>query len=371
TVDHIDGVKNCLDIVDLVQDDKFFILYARALQTIQARDQHAWDSYFQIAGIHGIPYTEYVKEQLSLNLCQAGYCTHGQTLFPVWHRPYVLLCEVFAIEAAKKSIVDIEAWAQAAQDLHLPFWDWEVIKNEQIRIVDYDGKKISVSNPLRLVADQVREKTYDMLVYNDKWELFSNHAESDDDLRYTPRTFYTSKDRAWTSANVADTSQFGYSCPEFNKLVGGSKEHIRDATDDFVDKHYGSRRLPGLAQAVTNSGFTSQVYELEMLDWLIHVTFRKFELNDSFTILFYFGFVHLDQYIARDKGSFNSNAVKEYLKGKKLSHKFFTDDEKPLMKVRVEGRTVTLALRPGQTRARIDKSHSIVTLDDVITCVSA
>ncbi|KXN93237.1 Polyphenol oxidase 2 [Leucoagaricus sp. SymC.cos] len=195
------------------------------------------------------------------------------------------------------------------------------------------------------------------------------------DIPLTP--FYTSKDRAWTSANLADTSQPGYSCPEFDKLVGGSKEHIRYPIDDFVDKHYGSRRLPGLAQAVTNPGFTSQVYadELEMLDWVIHVTFRKFELNDSSTILFYLGtdggdthqsenyagtintfheltpetcancknnkdmaqqgFIHLDQYIARDKGSFEPNAVMEYLKGKKLSRNLFTGDEKPLTFLKV------------------------------------
>ncbi|KXN83343.1 Polyphenol oxidase 2 [Leucoagaricus sp. SymC.cos] len=548
TVGPTGGIKNRLDIVDFVKDEKFLTLYVRALQAIQARDQHSWVSFFQVAGIHGLPFTEWAKEQPSLSPYQAGYCTHGQPLFPTWHRPYVALYEQTiqeaANEAAKKFTVDKEAWAQAAQDLRQPYWDWgfqlvppdEVIKNEQIRIVDYDGKKISVPNPIlhytfhpidpsfaryanfntwkttvrnpdrnkredisgkmSLEADQVREKTYNMLKFNENWDLFSNHAEFDDqhansleavhddihgivgygqirghmthpyfaafdpifwmhhsnvdrllslwsamnpDVWVTPgndrdgtmgiapntevnkdtplEPFYNSKDQAWTSANLADTSQFGYSYPDFDDLIGGSKELIRDAIENLVDERYGARRPRGATDSALNllsnfKGVTDDHDdELKMYDWTIHATFRKFELDDSFALLFYFGadggniyqsqnyvgtintfrgstpetctncqnnencvqegFVHLNHYIARDKGSFEPEAVKEYLKEKKLSYKLFTDEEKPLtsLKVRVEGRP--LLLGPGETRPTFDKSQSIVTFDDVVTFVSA
>jgi tyrosinase len=155
-----------------------------------------------------------------------------------------------AIEAAKKFTVDQEAWTQAAQDLRQPYWDWgfelvppdEVIRTEQIQIVDYNGEHVSVHNPILryqfhpidpsfkpyanfnswkstvrnpdrnkredipgliryslerypyvhilieaiphrkmgIEADQIREKTYNMLKFNESWELFSNHGEFDD-----------------------------------------------------------------------------------------------------------------------------------------------------------------------------------------------
>jgi hypothetical protein len=63
-------------------------------EAIQDRDQRSYDSFFQIAGIHGLPFTEWAKAQPSLDGYKAGYCTHGQPLFPTWHRPYVALYEV-------------------------------------------------------------------------------------------------------------------------------------------------------------------------------------------------------------------------------------------------------------------------------------
>lgn len=51
-------------------------------------------SFFQIASIHGLPYTSWngVGEDYSAEA--SGYCTHGSVLFPTWHRPYVALYEV-------------------------------------------------------------------------------------------------------------------------------------------------------------------------------------------------------------------------------------------------------------------------------------
>lgn len=52
------------------------------------------DSFFQIAGIHGLPYISWngVGEESPAEA--AGYCTHSSVLFPTWHRPYVSLFEV-------------------------------------------------------------------------------------------------------------------------------------------------------------------------------------------------------------------------------------------------------------------------------------
>jgi len=59
--------------------------------------QDATKSFFQVAGIHGLPYIPWddaTGEPFDPNTQWGGYCTHGSVLFPTWHRPYVMLYEV-------------------------------------------------------------------------------------------------------------------------------------------------------------------------------------------------------------------------------------------------------------------------------------
>ena len=51
-------------------------------------------SFFQVAGIHGLPYIPWDGVTGDPDAQWAGYCTHGSVLFPTWHRPYVMLYEV-------------------------------------------------------------------------------------------------------------------------------------------------------------------------------------------------------------------------------------------------------------------------------------
>jgi tyrosinase len=114
TVGPTGGVKNRLDIVDFVRDEKFFTLYVRALrerflliivdislthfrrtEAIQAKNQADYSSFFQLAGIHGLPFTTWAKPaNTPTPPYESGYCTHSQILFPTWHRVYVSIYEV-------------------------------------------------------------------------------------------------------------------------------------------------------------------------------------------------------------------------------------------------------------------------------------
>ena len=69
-----------------------FDLYILALQQLAQQNQTSQLSYYQIAGIHGLPYIEWdgVSGQY-----RSGYCTHESILFPAWHRPYLALFEVY------------------------------------------------------------------------------------------------------------------------------------------------------------------------------------------------------------------------------------------------------------------------------------
>jgi hypothetical protein len=50
-------------------------------------------------GIHGLPLKSWDESDQK----DGGYCTHGVPLFATWHRPYVLLYEVFYTLASKMS----------------------------------------------------------------------------------------------------------------------------------------------------------------------------------------------------------------------------------------------------------------------------
>lgn len=62
-------------------------------------DQGMIQSFFSIAGIHGLPSVAWDdavgQTPFDPNSGQwGGYCTHGSVVFPTWHRPYVMLYEV-------------------------------------------------------------------------------------------------------------------------------------------------------------------------------------------------------------------------------------------------------------------------------------
>src|SRR5689334_4522714 len=70
------------------------ILFLLALRHFQKLRPNSRDSYFQIAGIHGMPYRSWDEPSVTAQEAQRkGYCVHANALFPLWHRPYLLLYE--------------------------------------------------------------------------------------------------------------------------------------------------------------------------------------------------------------------------------------------------------------------------------------
>lgn len=67
-------------------------------ERMSATTQAEVKSFFQVGGIHGLPYVPWDgvtgDQPFDPNNQWGGYCTHGSVLFPTWHRPYVLLYEV-------------------------------------------------------------------------------------------------------------------------------------------------------------------------------------------------------------------------------------------------------------------------------------
>jgi len=95
-------------------------------------------SYGSLARVHGLPFgaplgiTSSVWNGTIANATRwwAGGCHHADTLFPPWHRLYMLSHEraitAGALKLAKKAAgqPDAAAWLAAAQKLRLPRWDY-------------------------------------------------------------------------------------------------------------------------------------------------------------------------------------------------------------------------------------------------------
>ncbi|KZV73173.1 photo-regulated tyrosinase [Peniophora sp. CONT] len=231
------GAPNRIEINDFVKQDDQFSLFIQALSALQNTTQSLQTSYFQMGGIHGLPFIEWGGSGGDTGApgSWGGYCTHGNVLFPTWHRPYTVLFEQVmqeqAIAIANTYEVNAEQFMSAAQTLRVPYWDWalnsvppdEVIQLRTVTITAPDGTRKDVSNPLyqydfhpidssfpspysnwqstlrhptnqgasavtsvadlrsrmESVQEDVRASTYNMLTRVRTWEAFSNHDVGD------------------------------------------------------------------------------------------------------------------------------------------------------------------------------------------------
>ena len=71
---------------------KQWSLFLLAMQQFQNQSQSLQTSYYQIAGIHGVPRVNFDGvAQCSSCGGTDGYCTHSSILFLGWHRTYLAL----------------------------------------------------------------------------------------------------------------------------------------------------------------------------------------------------------------------------------------------------------------------------------------
>ncbi|KAJ7203688.1 hypothetical protein B0H12DRAFT_478410 [Mycena haematopus] len=162
-------LPNRLEINSFVKQTAQFSLFVQALRAIYSDDQNNLTSYFQLAGIHGMPYAiwnESGATSMTPTSTFGGYCTHGTVLFPTWHRPYVALFEQIiqqrAAAIAQTYTVGAlrDEYTKAAAALRLPYWDWaaniipppEIIDLATVEIVQPDGAEILVDNPFLAYA---------------------------------------------------------------------------------------------------------------------------------------------------------------------------------------------------------------------------
>ncbi|KAI4220330.1 MAG: hypothetical protein L6R36_007696 [Xanthoria steineri] len=133
-----------------------FDLYIQALLRSQQADQRQLLSYYEVAGVHGVPFRAW-DGVTGKNW--AAYCPHGSVLFPTWHRPYMALYEqVIWLNAqwiaAKYPASQRARYRAAALTLRIPYWDWSVNPtmppevNQPTIYIKAPNGTINVPNPL-------------------------------------------------------------------------------------------------------------------------------------------------------------------------------------------------------------------------------
>ncbi|KFA64002.1 hypothetical protein S40285_05491 [Stachybotrys chlorohalonatus IBT 40285] len=127
---HEDGsVPLRLEIRQLHKKTEQWNLFILAMNFLQALDQDDPLSWYQIAGIHGVPFQPWNGVKAVPGASESGYCTHSSVLFPMWHRPYLALIEqqlYFLVHKIADLYPESEraSYRNAARDFRLPYWDW-------------------------------------------------------------------------------------------------------------------------------------------------------------------------------------------------------------------------------------------------------
>jgi len=143
-----------------------FNLYLLGLQEFKNVAQNDPLSYYEIAGIHGRPYTAWDGQTSNGGASGygGGYCTHTSNLFLPWHRPYLALYE----QQLYKHIQNVAAqftgaaktrYQAAAVNFRLPYWDWAaapcsgcnaypvLVSNQYVTVTTPTGQQ-NILNPL-------------------------------------------------------------------------------------------------------------------------------------------------------------------------------------------------------------------------------
>ncbi|KAK4129080.1 Monophenol monooxygenase [Parathielavia appendiculata] len=145
-------------------------LYILGLRYIQAQGVNVPTSYYQIAGIHGMPYKPWNGVGSITNWQSTsgfgGYCTHSSILFLTWHRPYLALYEQSLYNAVQEVAKQFpqgalrDRYVEAAKTFRCPYFDWAsqpprgtavfptAFTSPNVQVVDVDGRTKSVPNPL-------------------------------------------------------------------------------------------------------------------------------------------------------------------------------------------------------------------------------
>lgn len=143
-----------------------YTLLVLAMRQWQQESTSNIASYFQIAGIHGVPRVNYNGAK-QCGSCGGtdGYCPHDSVLFPGWHRAYVAHFEqefLKVVNTIANSYTGSmkNTMVAAASTMRWPYFDWaakppsgrpvmpQIISDYSVTVVGPNGKSTTFNNPL-------------------------------------------------------------------------------------------------------------------------------------------------------------------------------------------------------------------------------
>lgn len=159
-----DGIAPRLPVTVLRdQNPDVFNMLILALERVQNWPEDRELSWFQMSGIHGLPFTPWQYPPSATVNPGLGYCTHNSGIFLPWHTPYLLLIEQIlwreaGVIARQFTGAQRTRYVAAANRVRLPYWDWaspgtrsripSVLKQSQITVVKPGVGSRTIRNPL-------------------------------------------------------------------------------------------------------------------------------------------------------------------------------------------------------------------------------
>ncbi|EUC44489.1 hypothetical protein COCMIDRAFT_98124 [Bipolaris oryzae ATCC 44560] len=207
------GVHPRLELRELQQDAELWNMFILAFARFQTMDQTQKTSYYEIAGIHGVPFGQWDNVKGIPGQEKMGYCPHSSSIFGPWHRPYLALFEQIlhdrAVDIANEYPIG-QARNKAlkiAARVRLPFWDWArrplksdegvipaTLRVPRLSVTHPDGTVGEIPNPIfRYEFNPVPQTVFaEMVEYEFKdWNhtiryplnpYFANATSRDDDV---------------------------------------------------------------------------------------------------------------------------------------------------------------------------------------------
>ncbi|KAG9189971.1 tyrosinase [Alternaria panax] len=161
------GVHTRQELRELKRDTELWNIFIQAFARFQAMDQSQKTSFYQVAGIHGVPFKQWDGVNGTAGQEMMGYCPHTSSMFGPWHRPYLALFEQVlhdrAVDVANEYPIG-EARNRAlgiANRVRLPYWDWamnppnaqegvipESVRRQTQTVTFPNGTVADIPNPL-------------------------------------------------------------------------------------------------------------------------------------------------------------------------------------------------------------------------------
>ncbi|KAB8229895.1 uncharacterized protein BDW43DRAFT_302840 [Aspergillus alliaceus] len=129
------------------------VLFLKALKLLQEISPDKRGSYFQIAGINGMPYKSWDEPTIN-----AKSYSHGGHLFLPWNRQYILLFEQRLYEIMVNEIIpkypeeNQSLLRTAADTWRMPYWDWST-KPQIPSLATQPELQISVLDELETISN--------------------------------------------------------------------------------------------------------------------------------------------------------------------------------------------------------------------------